>query len=118
MKNFLLVTYTIIQSINIEMCSLHLTHPSAHTLGAVGKCGARGALEQLGVRCLAQGSQLSHGQFLPDLRFEPTTSGYKSNALSIRPRLPPDDGLESCGLLRCIFQLFEFFTVENPLLSK
>ncbi len=27
------------------MCSLHLTHPSAHTLGAVGSrhCGARGA---------------------------------------------------------------------------
>ncbi len=46
---FLLVTYTIIQSItSSEMCSLHLTHPSAHTwssgnthththtLGAVG----------------------------------------------------------------------------------
>ncbi len=30
-------TYTIIQSItSSEMCSLHLTHPSAHTLGAVG----------------------------------------------------------------------------------
>jgi len=28
------------------MCSLHLTHPSAHTLGAVGSqhCGARGAV--------------------------------------------------------------------------
>ncbi len=27
------------------MCSLHLTHPSAHTPGAVGSrhCGARGA---------------------------------------------------------------------------
>ncbi len=66
------------------MCSLHLTHPSAHTPGAVScwRCG-----EQSGVRCLAQGSHLSHGQFLPELRFEPTTSGYKSNALSIRPRL-------------------------------
>ncbi len=28
-----------------------------------------------------------HRQFLPDPRFEPTTSGYKSDALSIRPRL-------------------------------
>ncbi len=28
-----------------------------------------------------------HRQFLPDPRFEPTTSGYKSNALSMRPRL-------------------------------
>ncbi len=41
----LFVTYTIIQSImRSEMCSLHLTHPSA--LGAVGSrlCGARGAV--------------------------------------------------------------------------
>ncbi len=31
------VTYTIIQSItSSEMCSLHLTHPNAHTFGAVG----------------------------------------------------------------------------------
>ncbi len=77
------------------MCSLHLTHPSAHTPGAVGvRPGSswgfvRGAVggssgEQLGVRCLAQGSHLSRGQFLPEPRFEPTTSGYKSDALSIR----------------------------------
>ncbi len=32
----------------------------------------------------AQGSHLSRGQFLPEPRFEPTTSGYKSDALSIR----------------------------------
>ncbi len=33
---FLFVTYTIIQSIaSSEMCSLYLTHPSAHTPGAV-----------------------------------------------------------------------------------
>ncbi len=39
----LFVTYTIIQSITSnDMCSLHLTHPSAHTPGA--------AREQLGVR--------------------------------------------------------------------
>ncbi len=43
--------------------------------------------QQLGVRCLAQGSQLSRGQFLLEPRFEPTTSDYKSNALSTRPRL-------------------------------
>ncbi len=76
----LFVTYTIIKSINsCEMCSLHLTHPSAHTLGAVGTAAPG---EQLGVRCLAQGSHLSRGQFLLEPRFEPT--GYKSNALSIR----------------------------------
>ncbi len=45
--------------------------------------------EQLGVRCLAQGSHLSRGQFLPEPRFEPTTSGYKSNALSIRATTAP-----------------------------
>ncbi len=51
--------------------------------------------EQLGVRCLAQGSHLSRGHFLPEPGFEPTTLGlpwvtsdFKSNALSIRPRLP------------------------------
>ncbi len=85
---FFFFIYTIIQSItSSEMCSLHLTHPSAHTLGAVGSrcCSARGAV---GVRCLAQGSHLSHGQFLPEPMFEPTTLGYKFNALSIRPRLP------------------------------
>ncbi len=47
--------------------------------------------EQLGVRCLAQGSHLSRGQFLPELGFEPTTSGYKSNALSIRATTAPID---------------------------
>ncbi len=39
------------------------------------------------IQCLAQGSHLSRGQFLPEPRFEPTTSCYKSNALSTRPRL-------------------------------
>ncbi len=38
------------------------------------------------VWCLAQGSHLSRGQFLPVPRFEPTTLDY--NALSTRPRLP------------------------------
>ncbi len=33
---YIFITYTIIQSItSSEMCSLHLTHPSAHTPGAV-----------------------------------------------------------------------------------
>ncbi len=58
MKLRLFVTYTIIQSItSSEICSLHLTHPSAHTL-AVGsrRSGAWGAVEGSG---LAQGSHLS-----------------------------------------------------------
>ncbi len=66
---------------------MDLTHPSAHTPGAVGSrhSGARGAVV---VRCLAQGSHLSRAQFLLEPRFEPTTSDYKSNALSTRPQLP------------------------------
>ncbi len=85
----LFVTYTIIQSItSSEMCSLHLTHRSAHTLGAVDTAAPG---EQLGVRCLAQGSHLSRGQFLPEPRFEPTTSGCKSNALSTRATTAPCD---------------------------
>ncbi len=46
--------------------------------------------EQLEVRCLAQGSHLSRGQFLPEPRFEPTTLDYKSNALSTRPKTAPE----------------------------
>ncbi len=122
-KNFLFVTYTIIQSItSSEMCSLHSTHPSAHTPGAVfththleqwthtlthtwsnghthshthtwssGHTHSHTHLEQWAadaVRCLAQGSRLNRGKFLPEPRLKPTTSGYKSNAQSIRPRLP------------------------------
>ncbi len=67
-KNSLFVTYTIIQSItSSEMCSLHLTHPSAHTHTHLEQRAASGAAPggQLGVRCLAQGSHLSRGQFLP-----------------------------------------------------
>ncbi len=56
-----------------------------HTPGAVG----RSIGEQLGVRCRAQGSLLSRGQFLPEPRFEPTTSSYKSDALSIRATTAP-----------------------------
>ncbi len=37
LRGALFVTYTIIHSItSSEMCSLHLTHPSAHTPGTVG----------------------------------------------------------------------------------
>ncbi len=66
------------------MCSLHLTHLSAHTHLEQWAADTVAPGEQLGVQCHAQGSQLSRGQLLLDLRFEPTTSGYKSDALSIR----------------------------------
>ncbi len=58
-----------------------------HTWSRAADTAASG--EQLGVRCLAQGSHLSRGQFLPEPRFEPTTSGYKSDALSIRATTSP-----------------------------
>ncbi len=79
----LFVTYTIIQSItSSEMCSLHLTHPSAHTPVAVGSrwCSTRGAVGGL----VGDNSCRSR-----DSNPQPwVTSGFKSNALSIRPRLP------------------------------
>ncbi len=59
------------------------THTHTHTWSSGGSSG-----EQLGVRCLAQGSHLSRGQFLPEPRFKPTTSGYKSDAISIRATAP------------------------------
>ncbi len=92
--------------------------------------------EQLGVRCLAQGSHLSRGQFLPEPRFEPTTSGYKSNALSIRPWLPPSWGAHnekaeaphvSGGALKCAILISKIhrhwmsetlFTCRLPLCSS
>ncbi len=58
-----------------------------HTLGAVSRrCGAREQSFWGLVPCTRVPPQ--SWWFLPELRFEPTTSGYKSNALSIRPRLP------------------------------
>ncbi len=63
------------------MCSLHLT---VHTHLEQWAANATSPGEQLGVRCLAQGSHLE-----PEPRFEPTTSGYKSDALSIRAMTAP-----------------------------
>ncbi len=71
----LFVTYTIIQSImRSEMCSLHLTHPSVHTWSSgqptVQRPGSsRGLPVGAGIR--------THNL--------PLVSGFKSNALSIRP---------------------------------
>ncbi len=70
----LYLSHTIIQSI---MCSLHLTHPSAHTPGAVGgsvPC-SRVSPQSVDTSCQSRDSN-------------PQASGYKSNARSIRPRLP------------------------------
>ncbi len=71
---------------------------STHTWSS-GQPTLRRPGSSLGVRCIAQGSHLSRGQFLPEPRFKPTTSGYKSNALSIRPWLPHSLGHESAQFL-------------------
>ncbi len=60
--------------------------------------------EQLGVRCLAQGSHLSRVQFLLESRFELPTSGYKS-ALSIRATTAPKSAKPTTCML-------------DPILSK
>ncbi len=53
-------------------CSLHLTHPSAHTWSS-----GQPTVQRLGAVV----------DFLPEPGFKPTTLGFKSNTLSIRPRL-------------------------------
>ncbi len=84
----LFVTYTIIQCImSSEMCSLHLTHPSGWvgqpTVRRPGSSWGFGALLKgltsvVDTSCWSQDSNQQHW----------VTSGFKSNALSIRPRLP------------------------------
>ncbi len=84
----LFVTYTIIQSItSSEMCSLHLTHQSVHTHLEQWAADTAAPKDQLGVQCLAQGSHLSRGQFLPEPRFDPTISGY-TTLYPLEPWLP------------------------------
>ncbi len=71
----LFVTYTIIQSImRSEMCSLHLTHPSAHTWSS-GQPTMQSPGEQSWTFCRSRDSNPQPW----------VTSGFKSNALSTRP---------------------------------
>ncbi len=89
----LFVTYTIIQSImSSEMCSLHLCAIQVHTLSAVGSrhCSwGFGALLK-GLTSVDTSSQSRDTSCQSrDLNPQPwVTSGFKYNALSIRPRLP------------------------------
>ncbi len=91
----------------LGICVLHLTHSSAHTPWThthpeqwAANAAAPG--EQLGVRCLAQGSHLSRGieggrerwLFTPPTDnscrtwdSNPQPSCYKSDSLTIRPQL-------------------------------
>ncbi len=75
------------------LVNTHTHTPWTHTPGAVGSHIAEAPEEQLGVRCLAQGSHLScgieggreHWSF-PTIPAGP--SSYKPNSLTIRPQLP------------------------------
>ncbi len=77
----------------LRICALHLTPPSAQSmLWCPGSSWGFGALKGLTSDMVSKVERTlvihsPHRQFLPDPRFEPTTSGYKSEALSIRPRL-------------------------------
>ncbi len=90
------------------MCSLHLTHSSAHTHLEQWAADTAAPGEQLGVWCIAQGSHLSRGLFLPETRFEPTTLGYKSDALSIRATTAPPSYIEFVFIFQIILFSFVF----------
>ncbi len=73
------------------MCSLHLTHPSAHTWSS-GQPTLRRPGSSWGFGALPKGltSVMNTSCQSWDSNPQPwVTLGFKSNALSIRPRLPP-----------------------------
>ncbi len=112
--DFLLVTYTIIQNIPIQVHK-HLEQWAANA-DAPG--------EQSGVRCLAQGSHLSRGieggenarYWLPPptipagAEIRTRNLSYKSYALSIRPRLPPN------AIKACELTCFYTWVLQNALI--
>ncbi len=91
----------------LRICPLHLTHPSAHSqqwthTRSSGQpcCGARGAVGG-SVPCSRVSPQSWYWRWREHLLFTPPTDnscrtwesnlqplGYKSNSLTIRPRLP------------------------------
>jgi len=75
------------------MCFLRLTHPTAHTFEAVGsqRCGARGAVGG-SVPCSRVSPQL--WTIPAGAKIRTQTSGYKSNALSIRATTAPEVRIE------------------------
>ncbi len=87
----------------LGICPLHLTHPSAHTQQwtHTRSSGARGAVGG-SVPCSRVSPQSWYWRWREHLLFTPPTDnpcrtwesnlqplGYKSNSLTIRPRLPP-----------------------------
>ncbi len=104
----------------LGICPLHLTHPSAHSqqwthTWSSGQpyCGARGAVGG-SVPCSRVSPQSWYWRWREHLLFTPPTDnpcrtwesnrqplGYKSNSLTIRPRLPHGkataSGAEDCG---------------------
>ncbi len=98
----------------LGICPLHLTHPSAHSqqwthTWSSGQpyCGARGAVGG-SVPCSRVSPQSWYWRWREHLLFTPPTDnpcrtwesnrqplGYKSNSLTIRPRLPVNNGSSS-----------------------
>ncbi len=106
----------------LGICPLHLTHPSAHSqqwthTRSSGQpyCGARGAVGG-SVPCSRVSPQSWYWRWREHLLFTPPTDnpcrtwesnlqplGYKSNSLTIRPRLPPER--DTFPNFRLIFQI-------------
>ncbi len=113
----------------LGICPLHLTHPSAHSqqwthTWSSGQpyCGARGAVGG-SVPCSRVSPQSWYWRWREHLLFTPPTYnpcrtwesnrqplGYKSNSLTIRPRLPQENHKEN-GL--CPFEHGRPMSNEN-----
>ncbi len=116
----------------LGICPLHLTHPSAHSqqwthTRSSGQpyCGARGAVGG-SVPCSRVSPQSWYWRWREHLLFTPPTDnpcrtwesnlqplGYKSNSLTIRPRLPQPWGSRApCSV--CIMQTLHYvFVLTN-----
>ncbi len=113
-----------------RICPLHLTHPSAHSqqwthTRSSGQpfCGARGAVGG-SVPCSRVSPQSWYWRWREHLLFTPPTDnpcltwesnlqplGYKSNSLTIRPRLPnvmlyPQHCIQICIYFFCVLLTF------------
>ncbi len=114
----LFVTYTIIQSImSSEMCSLHLTHPSAHTWSS----GQPTVRRSWGFGALLKGltSVVDNSCQSQDSNPQPwVSSGFKSNTVSIRPRLPKSSCHDCYKVKSCRFMKVKSSQVSSHWISS
>ncbi len=83
------------------MCSLHLTHPSAHTHLEQWAADTAAPGEQLGVRCLAQGSHVDNSCRSRDTNPQPRVTS--PTLYSVEPRL-----LDICWFCNVVTMLFVY----------